>query len=106
MPHVLIEVGQGLAIIYLMYKQNSHLAEANRIMREQHGLATSETASRWKRVGHYWPLMTMGVIAIASWIPYFLSTPQKDVLTNYGGEADANGFRIYSQVDRQRIGET
>lgn len=101
MPNIYVEVGGVLLTAFLMYKQNSHLAEANRIMREHHGIALPANASRWKRIRFYWPLIAMGIFVIVSWIPYFL-TPGKDVLVNYG----INGGRIFAQVDTQNVSKS
>jgi hypothetical protein len=75
----ILEVGQAVAVVYLMYRQNSHLAEANRIARGRTKSAEPVTRSWQQNLRHYWPLLAMGVLAFASWIPYIFFTPAKEL---------------------------
>jgi hypothetical protein len=90
----------GVTSVVLLYQQNRILSKGQQSNIDKYNPAPPEPhLQHWKRsLGTRWPLLAMGALAIASWIPYFLA-PGKDVLMNYG----QNGDRIFAQVDTQNI---
>ena len=71
-----------------------------KIMKVQQSSGSAVSQVRWYR--KYWPILVMFVILPLNWIPYFMSRPEKDVLTNYG----MNGDRVFAQVDSQNLSKT
>lgn len=53
------------------------------------------------RIGRYWPIVTMFVLMLACWIPYFLQgAPQQNVMMNYGMR---NGKTVFVQVETNEL---
>ncbi len=71
----------AIATIYLMYRQNQILERQNQIMLSQGGKPKADNAKPLlpvlARVGRYWPMLTMLVLAVTTWLPHFIpSLPQ------------------------------